>query len=274
MRPAFRSRQRGFLLNPARFGAAVGGSATGGTVTIDGLYTVHTFTSAGDFVVTGSLLAQVLLVGAAGSGGFSNPNGYFGGGAGAGRFIEISDMAISAGTKPVVIGLNASSRATSFNGVTAPGGGDGGDGFMGPPNAGTNGTDGGSGGGGAGARPGGSAPPLAGVNIPGTGSAGHGNNGGEGTRDDSGWAASGGGADAPGSVLDANGASGGAGKNSSISGTSVTYCRGGQAGGYGAGDGVTVTPAANSGSAGGGGRGLGGAGVDGADGVVVIRYLT
>jgi hypothetical protein len=45
-------------------------SATGGTITTDGAYTVHTFTSSGTFtVLSGAITAEVAVVGGGGSGG-------------------------------------------------------------------------------------------------------------------------------------------------------------------------------------------------------------
>jgi hypothetical protein len=54
--------------------------ATGGTITSDGAYTVHTFNSDGNFTITDQKIADVLVVGGGGAG--ANGNGSAGGGGG------------------------------------------------------------------------------------------------------------------------------------------------------------------------------------------------
>ncbi len=56
----------------SRGGAGGGVSATGGTITESGGYRIHTFTSSGDFVVSGgSLNVEYLIVAGGGGGGAS-----------------------------------------------------------------------------------------------------------------------------------------------------------------------------------------------------------
>ena len=104
------------------------GSATGGTVTTEGEYTIHTFSSNGTFQVTGDLSVEYLVVGGGGGGG-----GYFGGGGGAGGvrhgFVDLAE-----GSYSVVVGTGglkgdgASGQAgmlSSFSTIVSSGGGKG-----------------------------------------------------------------------------------------------------------------------------------------------------
>ena len=61
-------------------------SATGGTITYSGGYTIHTFTSNGDFTVTSDGVCDYLVIGGGGGGGNSavGYGGAGGGGAGGG----------------------------------------------------------------------------------------------------------------------------------------------------------------------------------------------
>lgn len=130
-------------------------TATGGTITdVDG-YRIHTFTSSGNFVVSSvaaDLVAEYLLVAGGGGGG----GGRHGAGAGAGGVI-MGTTTLSATTYAVVVGAggsggvtNGSTSATSatiganstFNGLTAYGGGSGG-GHSGPRETGETGGSGG-----------------------------------------------------------------------------------------------------------------------------------
>ena len=67
-------------------------SATGGTTTTSGLYTIHTFTTVGNstFTVTGNCNVEALVVAGGGAGG-----GYIGGGGGAGGLISTSSYAFN-----------------------------------------------------------------------------------------------------------------------------------------------------------------------------------
>ena len=85
-------------------GAAAGGfSATGGTITTSGDYTIHTFTSSGNFVIeSGEVNIEYLVVAGGGGGGGSHPetgNGYTaGGGGGAGGFRTGTLSAVTVGS--------------------------------------------------------------------------------------------------------------------------------------------------------------------------------
>ncbi len=78
------SRRRYELVMPlgtfksALMGAAGSGgfSATGGTITTSGDYTIHTFTSSGDFVVSGSGEVEYLVVAGGGGGGTGDGKNY------------------------------------------------------------------------------------------------------------------------------------------------------------------------------------------------------
>ena len=85
-------------------------AATGGTVTTDGDFKVHTFTSSGDFVVSsveGLGEARILLVGGGGGGGY-----IAGGGGGGGGFYEETHV-LSTGTYVVTIASGGSGRSAS-----------------------------------------------------------------------------------------------------------------------------------------------------------------
>lgn len=260
-------------------------SASGGTKTIDGFYTVHRFTASGSLVCTGSLGpddVEVLVVG--GGGGGSQ------GGGGAGGYLTGAEtltgsMAVVVGGggagASVSVANGANGGDSSFGTRTAAGGGGGGGGI-----GARTGSDGGSGGG-AGFN---TSPTVGGAAVP----SGQGYAGG----DNAGYVATpypaggGGGAGALGGDATANNAAGpgGAGLNNDIvlAGTNVGYAGGGGGGLYAdgtpgsathgggagndnAGNGTAGT--ANTGG-GGGGAGQGRTGGDGGSGIVVVRYLT
>ena len=261
-------------------------AATGGAITYDGLYTVHTFTTTGTFTITQSGNVEYLVV--AGGGGGS---GKYGGGGGAGEFLTgtISSMAVgsyavtigSGGAGGLNTGANGGDGTNSvFSGVTTTGGGGGG-------NGGAAGNAGGSGGGGSND-----------AGAGGTSQAG-GNDGGVGSTPGGGNYAGGGGGGA-GAVGEtapssAEAGDGGSGSLSSFSGASLEYsCGGGGStwtggtvgvgGCASAGDGgaSNVNQAggdgdANTGSGGGSASYASGAGVTGGaggSGIVILRYLT
>jgi hypothetical protein len=317
-------------------------TATGGTITTSGNYTIQTFTSSGNFtisavnsgintipntgfvqvlrtsnssvwrtyqqtqappafvpdlcsgaassiygwqnaVVTGSASVQSLAVGGGGSGGGST-----GGGGGAGGFVYNASTSITTGNYPIVVGAGGAGTAqqspgldggdSSFNGITAIGGGGGGY-STGTP-AGSPGLSGGSGGGGQnynGATVGASG-------ASGNGIYGQGNSGGLlGVAAGSG----GGGAGGLGSAgtTTSQGGAGGIGMPSSISGSALYYAGGGGggagngAGGLGGGGpgGSAAGYAGGNNTGGGGGGGWdysGGSGGAGGSGVVIISYPT
>ncbi len=130
-------------------------SATGGTITSSGSYTIHTFTSSGTFTPSGPGSIEYLVVGGGGSGndGYINYSLIAGGGGGAGGFRTGTGFAVTAQAYTVTVGaggvwtfLENSSPAGSdsvFSTITSTGGGGGG-------KQSRDGASGGSGGGGGG----------------------------------------------------------------------------------------------------------------------------
>jgi hypothetical protein len=261
--------------------------ATGGTITTDGNYRVHTFTSSGTFQITaGSGTVETLVVGGGGGGG--SPNS-IGGGGGAGRVIHTTPGSVyGTGSYTVTIGAGGTGGtnpggnggSSSFDSITAAGGGGGG-GYNANGSA-TNGSGGGAGGDSDSALNTGGAAGLALSNAGGNNDAG----GGVGQNPSAG----GGGAGAAGGtvVVNTTAGNGGAGTSVSITGAAVTYggggggstLSGGTAGTGGAGGGgngcraSTTTPTAGTANTGGGGGGgcVSSAGANGGSGVVIVRY--
>lgn len=245
-------------------------TATGGTITTDGNFKVHTFNGSGVFTPTIGTNASVgnkveYLVIAGGGGGSGNHAG----GGGAGGYRTATGLSIAEQRYTITVGAGGIGGDPSTNGsdsvfssITADGGGEGGYEFQDPGSA------GGSGGGGANASAAG-----------GAATAGQGNAGGTGGT--SGGGGGGGGAGAVG----ANGGSavggvGGNGLSSDIvvSGTNVIRAGGGGGGGVNldasggtGGGGVAYTDGGVNKGGGGGGGWTGGAS-DGGSGVVIIRY--
>jgi|GEM_PF-919563 len=248
-----------------------------------GGYTVHTFTSSGNFSVTGSMSVDALIIAGGGGGGKSeNTGGDGGGGGGAGGLRTLSSLALSSGNYSVVVGDGgAGATVTSSKGVngsnssfstyTSIGGGGGGSDNH-DINGINKGADGGSGGGAASFATGGAgeSATLGGAGTAGQGYAGGGSNIGMASRGGGG----GGGAGGVGTTATSQtGAAGGIGLASSISGSSVTYATGGPGGG---GQGATyagTNGTANLGNGGGGGAGDLGVGGNGGKGIVIVRYL-
>ena len=255
--------------------------ASGGTITISGGYTIHTFNTSGTFVANRNLAADVLVI--AGGGGGGNNQG---GGGGAGGYIAQS-LTLASTSYLVTVGAggtgmsvaDGSSGSNGSNSVlaslTAIGGGRGGSGGI------NNAQTGGSGGGGG-------AQEVAGTGAAGTSAQGFAGANGSGTFANAGG---GGGAGEAGNTDGVR--AGGDGLASSITGTSVIRAGGGSGGGSngtsvagGDGGGGTGTGGnstggagtANTGSGGGGGGSTPGvgnaAGGAGGSGVVIIRYLT
>jgi len=276
-------------------------SATGGTTTTSGDYTIHTFTSTGTFAVSsGTRTVEYLVVAGGGAGGSGGDRTSGGGGAGG---LLTGNTTVNAQSYTITVGGGGGTNSNGTNstalGVTAVGGGAGGR-FN---SAYANGATGGSGGG-------------AQHNIatsPGSGTSGQGNAGGNGY--DSGnlslqfGAGGGGGAGTAGvnasSSTSGKAGDGGAGTASSISGASVTYAGGGGGGAqygtsatsYGAGTGGSGgggaggrTPVSggtanngtagttNTGGGGGGGSQTGASGGltggNGGSGIVILRYVS
>ena len=263
-------------------------SATGGTITTYGDYTVHTFTSSSTFIATGAFNVDVLVVAGGGGGGNCNTSEQGGGGGGAGGFITSSGTsganssainALSVANESITVTVGAGGAGGSFSEdqpgsqgansvfstVTAIGGGGGG------ANS-TEGTTGGSGGGGK---------ESDGVGRSGTSDQGMA--GGSGAEaDDKGGG--GGGAGQTGRDHDVSEGAGGAGLANSIrTGSAITYAGGGGAGGAGsaaggAGGGGAGGVAGTANTGGGGGSDVGtssGTGAKaGGSGIVIVRYLT
>ena len=261
-------------------------TATGGTTTTNGANTIHAFTTTGNTTFTltspASISAQVLIVAGGGGGG-----GGDGGGGGAGGVIFSSSSTVTAGSYTVTVGAGgtgaiyvADSPTTvmtqggnsSFNSLTAIGGGFGG----GENHTGANGLrgggTGGSGGGAGGANGGGTV---------GSATAGQGNAGGANSG-----STMGGGGGAGGAGSTSNGGLGatytvggnsytlaGGGGGSTRSGTGGTGVSGGGAGGGSSGS-SGVSGTVNTGGGGGGGSDQGGGGGTGGSGIVVISYPT
>jgi len=256
--------------------------ATGGVITIDGDYVVHTFSSSDTLEITqlatdpANNECEVLLIAGGGGGGVA--------GAGAGGFKTFTQTAVvgshlaivgSGGAGQIPGGSPNKGNDSSVFGVTSTGGGGGatvnGAGWNGNLRS---GGQGGSGGGGA---------QIAGASgAPGI--VGEGNAGGT-----CNWAlfnpAGGGGkgSSAPNVNSGPNSGNGGNGLASSISGVSITYCGGGGGGndgtgspglgGSGGGGNGTITTGsngtANRGSGGGGGFIRGGSG---GSGIIYVKY--
>ena len=270
----------GFYLT---FGNSTVIAATGGTITTDGDYKVHTFNSSGTFAptsVSGMGVVEYLVI-AGGGGGGGNSAASGGGGGGAGGFRTAIGFAVSVQNYTVTVGAGGSNEANGSNSVfgtiTSIGGGRGAQGSSGDP-----GQAGGSGGGGS----------RNSTTAGGAGTAGQGFAGAAGATGGGDGNGGGGGAGAVGAggASGVVGGAGGVGLASSITGTSVVRAGGGGGGGYDSDNG-------GAGGAGGGGRGAngqsengtagtantGGGGGDegggagtlggaGGSGVVIIRY--
>jgi len=267
-------------------------SATGGTITTSGNYTIHTFTSTGQ-TFTPNIAGNVeILVVAGGGGGGSS----FGGGGGAGGLKYDSSFTVTAQAYTVTVGGGGSGAAaidsgygsdganSIFSSITASGGGGGGAYISA-----LYGRNGGSGGGGGSSE-------TSQTQAGGTGIAGQGYAGGYGYGRNGYLGGGGGGAGGLGGNAVANSVSGsgGLGFQSSISGTATFYASGGSGGSYTYANGTTVgtvspgggalgvgtnagrgnNATSNTGGGGGGGGYPSGGGGNGGSGIVIIRYLT
>jgi len=237
----------GFYLNFAggadQFGII---AATGGTITTDGDYKVHTFTSNGTFTPTtvpASLSRVEYLVIAGGGGGGGNSGASGGGGGGAGGY-RAGELEVAAQAYSITVGAGGAREVNGsnsvFSSITSIGGGRGG------LSSSSAGAAGGSGGGGT----------RNSCSAGGAGTTGQGFAGAAGCTGGGDGMGGGGGAGSvglggPSSVI---GGRGGNGITSSITGTSVFRAGGGGGGGY------------DSSAGGAGGSGGGGAGAPGASG--------
>lgn len=279
---------------------AIGAKASGGNITTDGTYWIHSFLSTGAFTPFTNLTCDALVVaggagggcdigGGGGAGGLRSTVGATGGGGSLESAISVTAQAytiqVGAGGAGGVSGSTnrgVSGTDSIFSSITSTGGGGGGTSVT--P---YNGVSGGSGGGAGGTNGGG------GGTSGGTGTTNQGYGGGVGynlSANSSGGG--GGGAGAVGATP--NGSikgSGGTGVATAISGTSTTYAGGGGGGTFsyspgsglggtgGGGAGGAYSPTTvgtagttNLGAGGGGGSAGGAAGGAGGSGIVIIRY--
>ena len=266
--------------NVADLQAATFISATGGTVTTDGDFKIHSFTGDGCFVVSsignpagGPNSVDYLVVAGGGSGGT-----YYGGGGGAGGHrtsfpspagttpVTAQTYPITVGAGGAAIGACAPSGSAGNNGsnsvfstITSTGGGGGGGGGASGPGAGVNGGSGGGGGAYVSGPPGYGAISTAGSGNTPPVSPPQGNNGGTGLEAPNGISAGGGGgagsvgSNAAGPIFPYGASEAGDGGNgiaNSITGSSVT-----RAGGGGGATEQLCGPFIGSGGSGGGGVG-------------------
>jgi hypothetical protein len=236
--------------------------ASGGNITTDGTYWIHTFNSTGTFTPATALTCDYLVV--AGGGGAGCGLGYgSGGGGGAGGFRTGTGLSVTAQSYTVTIGGGGASGGTNtatpgtsggtstFSTISSTGGGGGG-----PRMSGDSLGDGAAGGSGGGAAT---------VGVGGAGNAGsyspvEGYAGGTWAAVGSHGAGGGGAAQAGSPETSSAGGAGGSGTANSYSGSSVTYAGGG--GGGASGSGTT----GGAGGSGGGGRGANGASDNGVAG--------
>ena len=267
--------------------------ASGGNITTDGTYWIHTFLASGTFTPALPLSCDYLVV--AGGGAGDRGNGC-GGGGGAGGFRTGTGLSTTATAYTITVGAGGVASTSSpdaaskgnnsvFSTITSTGGGGGG----GPSSVYGSSVDGGSGGGGnyiyttAGSG-----------NTPST-SPSQGNNGGGGyntSGDSNDHGGGGGGAGAAGAAgVSGGGGAGGNGTSNSYSGSAVTYAGGGGGaaglgnsnfgaggsggGGRGGANGSGMAAGSvNTGGGGGGGSSADGLalGGNGGSGIVIIRY--
>jgi hypothetical protein len=261
-------------------------SATGGTISYSGIYTVHTFTSSGTFTPDKNGSVDYLVVAGGGAGGGRSGNATGNGGGGAGGFKTATSFAVAPTGLTVTIGAGgAGGGSTGGNGnnsvfstITSTGGGGGGTRYAVGNNGGSGGGSGSeqsskSSGTGTEGKAGGAG--GAASNYPGGGGGGHAEVGVDATGNTAG--------------------NGGSGTVNSYSGSSIYYAGGGGGGtheggtignggsGGGANGGAAsgnnngLAGTANTGGGGGGGSSIGGGstnGGNGGDGIVIIRYLT
>ncbi len=275
-------------------------SGTGGTITTDGNFKVHTFNSSGTFTPTigdagdGDFVEYLVVAG--GGGGAGGSTG--GGGGGAGGYRTSSSFTVSNIGLTVTVGAGGIGNITPdlsngtngndsvFSSITSAGGGFGSSATVGGIYI---GGSGGSGGGGTWTTGG----------VDGVGGAGNtpsttpsqGNTGGDALSSPVRTGGGGGGASAVGvngGTVTSTGGNGGAGTASSISGAAVTYAGGGAGGGWNSGyggtggaggggngsgvSGGTQTAGTTNTGGGGGSNGNSVSGANGGSGVVIIRY--
>jgi hypothetical protein len=271
--------------------AYTGMVATGGTITTDGDYKVHSFTTSGSFsfTVTAGSEPEVEYLVIAGGGSGSAARG---GGGGAGGYRTATGLGVTTTSYSITVGGggagvvasttsytpgNAGSNS-SFDTITATGGGGGGHYWGGGSAAPGNGEPGGSGGGGGATENG--------TTLGGSSTA-YGNNGGNGYSGGNNGGGGGGAGSTGGNATSGQAGDGGAGLSSDILITGQNVLRaGGGGGGFadgggrsggagGSGGGSTGTNSNSTSTAGtvntGSGSGGGNSG-NGGSGIVIIRY--
>ena len=228
-------------------------ATTGGTKVTSGGYAYHTFTSSGNFVLGGARDVEYIIVAGGGS------SGAYGGGGGAGGMLAGTSSSLAAGTYAVVIGAGGTHTggttnsdadngdASTWNSLSATGGGKGATG-------GSNGYAGGSGGGGS----------YAGT-TGGAGTTGQGNNGGGSSFSAPYPSGGGGGKGAVGANASSNTQAGSGGDGINTYAAWATATSTGDGGLYAGGGGGGVS--SGSGYSGGGVAGAAGTGGSGAGGV-------
>lgn len=264
------------------------GLPEGGTITTDGAYTIHTFTSSGTFELPYDQTVDVLVVAGGGGG------GSYGGGGGGGGVIYQAAQALAAGSYAVTVGGGGTGAArygtatngsnSKFGGIADAIGGGGGGSYTGGAaksggsGGGAVGVGGASQAGGAGAAMQGFAGGASDVYTPGGGGGGSGI-GGKGTTAQAGH----GGVGFSCSISPAATHYGGGGGAGAQVGHGAAFGLGGLGGGGNGGgaDGlsVAVSGVVNTGGGGGGG-GIVYTGTiykdggSGGSGIVIVRYLT
>lgn len=264
-------------------------TASGGTVTYNGNYAIHTFTSNGTFQLTSPTSVNILVVGGGGGGGHDG-----GGGGGGGQVGYQANYTLSAGSYNVIVGaggaattatggatglaaLGKQGSASSFGSITAAGGGAGGGkagvGASGASGGGTGHTGGTTGGSATAGYAGGGASSTAGGGGGGAGGAGGAGTMGAGTLGGNGG--NGVVISMPGLAAATYGCGGGGGTYTT---SRVALACGGSVNTFGTGGNASTAPQAglaNSGSGGGGGGNTSngtGQGAAGGSGVVIITY--
>ena len=87
-------------------------TVTGGTITTDGDYKVHTFTGNGNYISDASLTTDYLVIAGGGGGG-----GRYGGGGGAGGYRIFTSQTVAAGTYAVVVGTFGAGGSNTATGT-------------------------------------------------------------------------------------------------------------------------------------------------------------
>jgi len=256
----------------------------GGTITVSGGYTIHSFTTTGTnlySVFADNVSVEYLVVAGGGQGGISGST-YAQGGGGAGGYRTGSVTLSRGSNQTLTVGSGGTGGTNTnlpgpvgsnsvFTNITSVGGGGGGSSTQGQGSTSDYGSSGGSGGGGGGTR--------GGSNAGAAGTAGQGNAGGNGCWTsrypndvDVTFGGGGGGAAASGASAACNSSAGGggAGSTNTITGSSVAYAAGAPAnGGYiGSNWGTSGPGTANRGNGGPAASG------PGSSGIVIFRYVT